>query len=62
MQQPDMPALRAFKRGELSAQEAIYRARYMDEAEAIIAEARRRTSTARDDADVLEGLGESFTA
>lgn len=60
MQQPDMPALRAFKRGELSAQEAIYRARYMDEAEAIIAEARRRT--ARHDADVLEGLGESFTA
>lgn len=54
MRQPDMPMLRAYRRGELSAQLAIIRAQYLDEAEAIIAEARRKQ------ADVLEGLGERW--
>lgn len=58
MKRPDMPMLAAFRRGEMSAQDAINRARYLDEAEAIIAEVRSR----REDADVLEGLGESYAA
>lgn len=59
MQQPDMPMLRAYRRGELSAQEAIGRARYLDEAEAIIREARRGASIA--DEEVIAGLGERLS-
>lgn len=62
MSQPDMPMLRAYKRGEMAAQDAINRARYLDEAEAIIAEARRRERGVHEDAEVLAGLGESYHA
>jgi orotidine-5'-phosphate decarboxylase len=42
VKRPDMPALRAYRRGEMSAREAVVRAQYMDEAEAIIEEAEQR--------------------
>ena len=54
----DMPFLRAYRHGELTAQEAINRARFLDEAEAII-EAARRADAERTEA-ALAGLGERF--
>ncbi len=62
MRQPDMPMLRAYKRGEVSAQYALMHAQYLGEAQAIIAEARRRDVAQADDDEALEGLAERTRA